>query len=479
MLASRAGLGITPKNISPANAPTEFITRTSPLDNSLVWRVPNSNAETVRQIVELAHSSKKSIAESGVVYRSRILAEFVQKLKENKDLIIAATRLETGKSSNLAESELFAACEFMQSLAGFARFESGSIIPSQQLNRSVYAERVALGAGALITSFNTPLPNYAWKFAPSFLAGNASILKASELTPLSSTLFGEYFNETNPPTASLQVVHGGSMTGKLLAHSELDFVSFTGSDSVGIEISKNLNHIKTKMILEMGGNNPFIVHSDAKLEEAVEYLIESAFSNSGQRCAAASRLLIEESIFDQFLERLKASLGKIKIGISETDFMGPVISKEACERIQNFLSAAIHEGAIVERCGIQDPGNELLVSPTIVTNLRMNSELLKRELFGPILRVVKFSEEHEAIRIANSTQYGLTAAVWTQSSLRMQRYKSNLQFGLINFNGPTHGAEFTFPFGGFKNSGNFTREAGRQSLDTYSSLKLISHYNHE
>jgi aldehyde dehydrogenase (NAD+) len=409
----------------------------------------------------------------GVFRRAEILLEMSRLIKESRREFAENVRLETGKPLEISFGEVDTAVRFMESLANGCLFNSGSLIPSKSPNKLVMYERYPYGLSALIVSFNTPLPNYAWKFAPAWLAGNSIILKPSEHNPISATLFVKKGIEAGIPSENLGLLFGDKSSGEVLVQQELDLLSFTGSSKTGKSIQDLSKHFVRKTILELGGSNPFIVFPDADLSRVVESIIQSGFSNSGQRCASASRLLLHEDIFDELIEKLQSRMKTLVVGTEEDCEIGPVIDLDAVRRYEDFLRCASSEGRVVQANCLFRGKSEFVVEPALVI-LNRDSKLFEEELFAPIIKVTSFEQDSEAIELANSSCYGLTAAIWTQSLSRIGRLRNEVKAGVVNVNGPTHGAEFQFPFGGVKQSGNGTKEVGLDSLNEYSFGKLIT-----
>ena len=362
-------------------------------------------------------------------------------------------------------------------MAAHGRLPIGSVLPSAIPGKDIYVTREPHGVCALICSFNTPLPNYAWKAFPTLISGNTAILKPSPQTPFSSAVFGETLLEAGVPAGVFNVIQGDSLTGTSLLNSQIDLVSFTGSSEVGKVISNLAGERFIRTILELGGSNPFVVFDDANLSNSVDFAIQSGFSNSGQRCAAGSRLLLQKSISEDFLSIFKAKFHGLKFGVNQDAFVGPVISPKESTRLKTYLDECKNLGATLIPLGILDGMSQSVIQPHLVIGLDPSTELATKEIFGPIVRVFTFDSDAEAISLANSTKFGLTAALWTQDSERARRVAKQISAGVVNVNGPTHGAEPNMPFGGVKSSGNGSRDAGVECLNFYSEIKVMSIYH--
>jgi aldehyde dehydrogenase (NAD+) len=334
-------------------------------------------------------------------------------------------------------------------------------------NRTVMATRRPVGVAALIVSFNTPFPNYAWKTFPAVLCGNTAVLKPSEHTPASASLFAQLCQEFLPPGV-LNLVHGlGPETGSLLVeHEDVDLVSFTGSASTGRWINEHAGRRLAKVCLELGGKNALVVCDDADVELAVRWALASAFSNAGQRCASASRIVVLDAVYDDFRTRLLGELGALELQ--------PVISRESMERILEAVRRAAAGGATVLAGGkrLERPG--WYVAPTVLEDVAPGAEISHEELFGPVTDLYRSAGLDESIALVNDSPYGLTAAVHTASVHRAMRFAERVQAGVVVVNAGTHGSEPHMGFGGVKDSGTGWREAGIESLDVYSDPKVVN-----
>lgn len=430
-------------------------------------------SEDIKTGVTKAIACQDGWRKTGIVQRAKLLEKVVNNLIAKRDALVKAVQIETGKSLDLANAEFETAMEFLLSLAGASKFASGIVIPSTNPKKVCFSTREPLGLAALIVSFNTPLPNYAWKVGPSFLSGNISILKPSQYTPLSASLFVSSFQEEIPGFSPVLLLLGGPEQGRCLLREEIDLVSFTGSYEVGQDVKQIIANKNPKLILELGGNNPLIIFEDANLEKAAEAAITSAFSNAGQRCASARRILVEETVFQEFKSTLSRILQSSEIEDSGFESVGPVISDSSFDLAEQYIDSLSSSG--IEYFQMSEPQKGLRYFPPTVVDLgKDNVSLADKEIFAPITHLMSFSSEHEAILMAGVTGYSLTAAVWTSDIGKALSVSKQLRVGLVNLNGPTHGAEFQFPFGGMGRSGNVTKEVGLQSLDQYSFTKLTT-----
>ena len=449
----------------------------SPLTDQKIAEFFVGRDKEITSLVRIARDAQDSWGGLTFSQRGNLLREACKLLEAKSEVISQIVHLETGKSVINARAELEAAIDFGFLMAAHGRLPIGSVLPSAIPGKDIYVTREPHGVCALICSFNTPLPNYAWKAFPTLISGNTAILKPSPQTPFSSAVFGETLLEAGVPAGVFNVIQGDSLTGTSLLNSQIDLVSFTGSNEVGKVISNLAGERLIRTILELGGSNPFVVFDDANLSNSADFAIQSGFSNSGQRCAAGSRLLLQKSISEDFLSIFIAKFHGLKFGVNQDAFVGPVISPKEATRLKTYLNECQNLGAKLVPLGILDGMSQSVVQPHLVIGLDPSVELATKEIFGPIVRVFTFNSDDEAISLANSTKFGLTAALWTQDSDRARRVAKQISAGVVNVNGPTHGAEPNVPFGGVKSSGNGSRDAGVESLNFYSEIKVMSIYH--
>ena len=428
----------------------------------MLCTAPRSDAADVAAAVEAARVAQPGWAARTPVERGQLVRELAEALRARREELVDIVVAETGKSADLALGEADAAIEMGFFVAGEGRRLYGRTTTSAVPNRTVMATRRPVGVAALVVSFNTPLPNFAWKAFPAVLCGNAAVLKPSEHTPASASLFARIANEVLPPGV-LNLVHGlGAEVGPpLVEHEDVDLVSFTGSAETGRWIQEHAGRRLAKVCLELGGKNALVVCDDADLGKAVEWSLASAFSNAGQRCAAASRIVVFESVYDDFRERFVEG--------ARTYDAGPVISEESLERI---LAALDGVDVAVGGERLDRPGWWL--SPTVVENVPADADVSCRELFGPVTILYRARDLDEAIELVNDSPYGLTSAIHTASLHRAMRFADAAEAGVVVVNGGTHGSEPHMGFGGVKQSGTGWREAGVEALDVYTEWRYVN-----
>ena len=458
-------------------------TKMNPATGQPLCEVARSTRVDVELAVKKAKAAQPAWAAMTVVRRGDILRQIALLMREHRDEIARLVAMETGKSRKDALGETDAAIEMGFFIAGEGRRFYGQTTTSAVPNKSAMVVRQPLGVAGLIIAANTPIANVAWKAFPALLCGNAAILKAAEDTPLSAWAFGVLAREAGVPDGVYTTLHGfGEEAGApLVEHPDVAIVSFTGSCEVGRWIAETAGRRLAKVCLELGGKNPLIVCDDADLANAVTWTLGSAFSNAGQRCAAGSRIIVFDSVYDRFKTMLVEATRKLKVGTADTDDYGPVINDEQMRNMLAAVARAKDTGAVVltggERLTGSPYGDGYFVSPTIVEHVGPNDEITRSELFGPITCLYRVGDFEEAIALANDSPFGLTAAIHTQNIHRAMTFIGRIQAGVAVVNGGTYGSEPHMPFGGLRQSGNGWREAGTQALDVYSDLKTV-YINH-
>jgi alpha-ketoglutaric semialdehyde dehydrogenase len=346
-------------------------------------------------------------------------------------------------------------------------------------DRYAMTVRQPLGVAGLIVAANTPIANVAWKVFPALICGNAVVLKAAEDAPITAWVFAKLAQSAGVPPGVLNVIQGyGEEAGvPLVSHPDVDVLSFTGSTAVGRRIGAIAGDRLTKVSLELGGKNPLVVCDDADLDNAAKWVLLSAFSNAGQRCAAASRIIIFESIYEKLRAMLFEGTNKLKVGTADNDDLGPVINERQLSNMIAAVERAKRRGAVVLIGGgrLTGPKHEggFYMTPTLIEGVGLDHELSIKEVFGPIACLYKAKDFGSALAMANDSPYGLTACIHTRSLDRAVEFAQKVQSGVAVVNAGTYGSEPHMPFGGLKQSGNGSREPGTEALDVYSTLKDI------
>jgi aldehyde dehydrogenase (NAD+) len=467
VIAAEIGNLVDGRPVPPVSG--EWLEKLRPADGLELCRVARSGAADVEAAVAAARRAQPPWAERTVVERGDLVREIALALHARRQELADVVVAETGKSMALALGEADAAVEMGLFVAGEGRRYYGRTTTATTAHRTVLTVRQPLGVAGLLISFNTPLPNVAWKVFPAIFCGNAAVLKPSEEAPASADLFARVCHEVGLPAGVLNVVQGlGPEAGAaLVSHPGVDLVSFTGSAETGRAVNEAAARRLAKVCLELGGKNALVVCDDAELEAAVRWALASAFSNAGQRCASASRIVVFDDAYEEFREHLVE-------GAQAVDDVGPVINERSMERILAAVARARSEGAEVLCGGERLPGPGWHVAPTVLESVAPDAEISCSELFGPVTILFRARDFEEAVAIVNSSPYGLTSAIHTASLHRALRFAERVQAGVVVVNGGTHGSEPHMGFGGVKQSGTGWREAGVEALDVYSDWKVVN-----
>ena len=475
-----------PKTVSNwiAGAESEAVSgetfgKLSPHSGEELCRVARSNEKDVKTAIQAARKAQASWAEVTPVQRGDILHDITLAMRKNREEIAAIVAAETGMSFNAALGETGGAIAQGEFMAGEGRRFYARTTTSAMANKYAMIVRQPLGVAGLIIAANTPIANVAWKVFPTLVCGNAAVLKAAEDTPATAWYFGKIAHEAGLPAGVLNIIqgYGQEAGGPLVADPDVDVVSFTGSTAVGRQVASIAGERLAKVSLELGGKNPLVVCDDADLEAAAKWTLLSAFSNAGQRCAAASRIIIFDSVYDQFLDLLLTGTRKLTLGPADDDDLGPVINEKQLNNMLAAIEQSRKEGATVLTGGkrLTDEAHVggFYMAPTLIENVEPRSRISTTELFGPIACLYRVSDFAEALQMANDSPYGLTACIHTRSLHRATEFSQKVQAGMTVVNAGTYGSEPHMPFGGLKQSGNGWREPGTEALDVYSDLKNI------
>jgi len=455
------------------------IDKLSPDTGRKLCDVARSGSQDVQNAIQAARNAQAAWAGLTPVNRGEVLHDIAQNMRRYQQEIAAIVALETGMSFSAALGEVGGAIAQGEFTAGEGRRLFGRTITSAVPNKYAMTVRQPLGVAGLIIAANTPIANVAWKVFPALLCGNSAVLKAAEDTPATAWYFAKIAHETGLPPGVLNVIQGyGREAGSpIVADPGVDVISFTGSTAVGRQIASIAGQRLAKVSLELGGKNPLIVCDDADLENAAKWVLLSAFSNAGQRCASGSRIIIFDAVYDKFRAMLTERTRGLKAGPGDEDDLGPVINKKQLSNMLQAVEQARQEGAVILTGGrrLTDDAHAdgFYMAPTIIENVDPNAAISTTELFGPITCLYRVNDFAEALRLANDSPYGLTACIHTRNIHRATEFTQKVQAGVAVVNAGTYGSEPHMPFGGVKQSGNGTREPGTEALDVYSNLKNI------
>jgi aldehyde dehydrogenase (NAD+) len=363
-------------------------------------------------------------------------------------------------------------------MGGEGRRLLGYTAPVEMPNKFGMAIRDSVGIVGLITPWNFPVAVPSWKMLPALIAGNTVVWKPSELSPVVSAAFVKVFEEAGLPRGVLNLVQGAGKAGAALVnHPDVRVISFTGSTETGLNVYASAARMGKKVSLEMGGKNAIIVLDDANLDLAVDAITWSAYGTTGQRCTATSRLIVQKGVKPALLERLTAKAHTLKLGdgLNEDVQVGPLVNQAALDKVASYMKVASMEGVKVLTGGApaSDAGSGYFFQPTLLSEVKAGMRVEQEEIFGPVLSVVEVESLEEAVKVNNSTAYGLSSSIFTENVNAAFRAIRDLTTGIVYVNHGTTGAEIQFPFGGTRGTGNGMREAGQTALDGFTEWKSV------
>lgn len=458
---------------------SELIKKFNPADGNILCNITSSGQPEIQEAVDAAIIAQKSWTKIPPVRRGEILHDLAMNMRRNRVEMAEIIHLETGKSKKDALGETDGAIALALFYSSEGQRLYGRTTTSGVMNKYAMTIRQPIGIAGLIVAANTPIANIAWKVFPALVCGNAAIVKAAKDAPVTAWYFGMLAHDAGLPPGVLNIIEGrGEEAGSsLVRHPDVGLISFTGSTEVGRFIAVECGKRLARVSLELGGKNPLIVCDDADLDNAVKWTLLSAFSNAGQRCAAASRIIIFERVYEKFSQSLIEKVNSLKVGTTDDDDLGPVINEGQLKRMLEVVDHAKDRGARILAGGhrLFDPHHRqgYFMAPTVIENVREEDDISKMELFGPIACLFKVKDFEEALFHANNTSYGLTASIHTKNFNRAIEFTQKIQAGVAVVNAGTYGSEPHMPFGGMKQSGNGTREPGTEALDVYSELKDV------
>jgi acyl-CoA reductase-like NAD-dependent aldehyde dehydrogenase len=441
----------------------------NPATEEVVERLEPATAEDTDVAVSRAKKAFPSWRSVEPADRSRLLRRLADALEAERENLAQLESRDTGKPINDARGEMGMVADTFHYYAGMPERLLGDTIPVSGGVDVTFRE--PLGVVGLIVPWNFPLTIASWKIAPALAAGNTVILKPAELTPLTALEFERIAREAGIPEGVVNVLVGpGSVVGqRLVEHDDVAKVAFTGSTAVGRGIMAGAAETIKRVTLELGGKSANVVFADADLEKAAASAPVAVFGNAGQDCCARSRILVQQGIFDDFLALMEPAVAGMKVGdpLDESTHMGPLISAEHRERV----AAYVPEDAPVAMRGSAPEGTGFWYPPTVLAPVSNDDKAAREEIFGPVVAVIPFDDEDDAVRQANDTPYGLSGSVWTQNGAKALRVARRIETGVLSINSNTS-VRVATPFGGFKQSG-VGRELGPHALDHYTELKNV------
>ena len=454
---------------------------TSPATGEPIGTFPRSGPEDVDRAVEAAKAAYEEWRLVPAPARGEILYRFGALVRERKDELALLMSREMGKVLPEAGGDVQEAIDMSFYMAGEGRRLFGHTTPSELRDKFNMSVRMPIGVIGVITPWNFPIAIPSWKIAPALVCGNTVVFKPATDTPALGERFVELLVEAGVPPGVVTVVlgGGGAVGERLVQHPDVPVITLTGSRETGVAVLRsaadNLKHVH----LELGGKNAVIVLGDADLDLAADGIIWSAFGTSGQRCTAASRVIVHEQVYGELQSKLVAAAEKLRLGPgweADTD-VGPVINGRALEKIHSYTGIGQDEGATLLTGGEVASGNGLdhgfYYRPTIFGDVEPGMRVAQEEIFGPTTALIPVKDADEAIRVANGVRYGLSSSIFTRDVNTAFRAMRDLVTGITYVNAGTIGAEVHLPFGGMKETGNGHREAGQAALDVFTEWKSI------
>ena len=446
----------------------------NPYNNEVIDTIPIAHLQTAQLAIDEANNAKDSLCEMSAFKVSNKLFNVVEKLKSNREDFARLLTLEVGKPINESLVELDRSIETLRLAAEEAKRIYGESVPLDAgLNGKgffAFTQRLPLGVVAAITPFNYPLNLTIHKIAPAIACKNTVIIKPPTEAPLTVMKFAELLNEEFPDGVVNTITGYGSEVGDYLVTSpDVNKISFTGSVTTGMMISQKAG--MKKVTLELGGNDPMVVLKDANIDKAIKGVINGAFLNAGQVCMGVKRIIIDDEIADEFCERLVSETEKLVMGdpLDSKTTLGTLISEKAAMQVEETVNNAVESGAKILTGGVRDGA---FYSATVIDNVTPEMDLVERETFGPVAPIIRVNGVDEAIEVANDTEYGLQAGVFTESYSNAMKCAQEIEAGTVFVNKQSTFRTDNMPFGGFKNSG-VGKEGIKYAVEEMTKTKLI------
>lgn len=468
---------IAAEHVAPESG--EYLDSLNPYTGSVWARIPRGNATDAGRAVAAAKEALKDWKKTKAHQRGKLLVRLAELIEEHSESLAEIEVRDNGKLYAEMSGQTKYMAEWFRYYGGLADKVEGSVVPTDKADTLNYTRHEPLGVVTMITPWNSPLLLLAWKLSAALAAGNTVVIKPSEFTSASTLEFVWLVEQAGFPPGVVNVVTGlGPEAGQpLVSHPDVAKVAFTGSDAAGRHIYKSAAEDFKRVSLELGGKSPNIVFEDADIEAAVVGVISGIFAATGQTCIAGSRLLVQSSIHDVFVERLVEMARSAEVGdpMNPDTQVGPVTTPAQFQKVLEYIDIAKKEGA---QCvlggstytGPQNKGGQM-VQPTIFTNINNTMRIAQEEVFGPVLSVIPFDDEEDAIAKANDSNYGLAAGVWTTDIGRSVRMSDELEVGTVWIN-TYRAVSFTSPFGGYKHSG-IGRESGMEAIKEFLQTKSV------
>ncbi len=458
----------------------EWLDNYDPSKGEVYSRIANSNSEDVEKAYEAAKAAFPSWSNTTIEERSRIMLRIASLIEDNLDGLAEAEAKDNGKPLSLAKAMDIprASSNFRFFAHAITQFNSEAH-ESVGLNSMNYTLRQPLGVVGCISPWNLPLYLFSWKIAPAIAAGNTVVAKPSEVTPMTAFLLGEICSEAGLPKGVLNIVHGtGPSAGQaIIAHPHIKAISFTGGTKTGEHIARTAAPMFKKLSLELGGKNPNLIFADCDYDKMLEVTVRSSFANQGQICLCGSRIFVERSIYEQFKTDFVAKVSALKVGdpFDEETNLGALVSKAHLEKVESYIKIAEDEGGKIlfggNRVKVDGHENGYYLQPTVIEVFDDQCRVNQEEIFGPVVTVMPFETEEQALQMANSVKYGLSSTLWTNDLNRTMRLSKELEAGIVWVNTWLN-RDLRTPFGGMKDSG-VGREGGFEALRFFTEAKNV------
>jgi alpha-ketoglutaric semialdehyde dehydrogenase len=450
--------------------------------NEVVGTIPDSNIEDLDDAVHAAKKAGVSWRNLSAADRGNFLHKAAEILENHVDEIAEFATREMGKVLHEMKGEVRRGAAILRYYAQEGMRQTGEVLPSAQSNNFLYTKRVPIGVAGIITPWNFPVAIPLWKIAPALIYGNTVVIKPASETGVTAAKIVEVLSKAGIPAGVINLINGrGSVIGQgMVKHKDIQAISFTGSNEVGKQIAIGMATRGAKYQLEMGGKNPVIVLEDADLDLAANLSVSGAMKQTGQRCTATSKVFVQNSVYNEFKERVIEKVQSLKVGpgLFNGIDMGPLASKNQLDAVVNYIDKGLSEGANLLAGGKIPVGSEFtngfFIEPTVFENVTNNMVIAKEEIFGPVLCLIKVENFDEAVELANDNIYGLSASLFTKDLAKAFIFAEQIESGLVQVNGETGGAEPQAPFGGMKASSSHSREQGQAAKEFFTSIKTIT-----
>ncbi len=449
--------------------------------HEIVGLVPNSTQDDLDQAVAAANAARTAWRKLTGAARGTLLYKVADLMEQRADEIGEMMTREMGKTLPEAKGETLRGVAILRYYAGEGMRKIGDVIPSTDAEAFMYTTRSPLGVVGVISPWNFPVAIPIWKIAPALIYGNAVVWKPATETAVTAAKVMACFHDAGFPAGVLNMVTGaGSVIGHGIAsHPGIHGVTFTGSNAVGKQVGQAALARGAKYQLEMGGKNPIIIAADADLDLAVDATISGGLKSTGQKCTATSRVIVEKDVYAAFKARLVEKVAALKVGngLDSATWLGPCANEAQLEQVLDYIQKGVEEGAELlvggQRVEENGLGDGFYVTPAVFDSVTPAMTIAREEIFGPVLALIEVDSFEEAIQVANDTEYGLSASIYTKNIGNILHFAQDMEAGLVRVNAETAGVELQAPFGGMKQSSSHSREQGQAAIEFFTSIKTV------